>query len=1103
VWTADTAVSARVAAGGRELSGLLVVVTAGAAPGSLSAAVSYNNPEISTAVAVNGGTTGGVSLTIAGRGFGQGDLSLASRLGETVMELSFWVSDTAVIARAPEGLARVAAIAVTATLQQGVFAIVTGAFSFDGPVASSIAPGNGGSTGQNVISLYGSNFGQSDSTPAVRLDIRTCRQTVWGCARDADGHCTFTEVTCRAPQGTGPEQYLTVTVALRFSTLTESYTYDLPSANAVEPANSPVAGGLVIAVSAGGLGTEDFTPAARVGGTACEQTVFVADTAITCKVARGNYHSHDIAATVALQGGAGQRLFSYDKPTISSVSIPNSPTTGDIAATIFGANFGRTSPSPRARVGYVDCERTEWVSSSSLVCSFASGIGAAHDISVTVPSPPDLQQYGGVLIGSLTGSFSYDAPLITFVTPLNSATTGGIRLTVRGENFGPTADGNIAVTLLSGHATNCPADVGCTYPSDLSSCECVPDYAASIVAGDSYDELVPPPPPLLYCCPYPCSYCTLTVADVRQVVTTGAGVGTGLAYAVTVAGQIGQAGAGNLFSFDAPKLYLVYPNFGAQVGGTVISVIGENFGPTPTLPILTVGLWCTGVGCTEGFTECTQIVLGTQHTTVLCTIPQGTGSQISAVATISDQTATLANSFSYAQPQPNLAFPKCAPTTGGSFITINGENFGRTDNNQVAKVGLTTCQSTTWTSDSLVSCELSPGVGKQLGLEVESNGQSGTRANSFSYKAPHITAIEPGGGGTTGGYLTTITGDNFGLYDYTPEASLGGFACGATAYTSDTSVSCEAPPGAGQQPVLVSVGGQGPQPESDITVLFCYDPPKVTKVVAANSATSGGAVVTVYGANFGIVDTSPVISFGVTGSAGPASTWVSDSTITTKVHSGVGKDLSVFAVLGGLTGSITTAFSFDKPKVDSITPRAGPTSGSFTLTVAGVNFGQPASATLGGEAGSVAAVTATQLKLLVPEGTGVNKGVTVDISSQVGTSPQAFSYSAPTVSSIDPNNAPTSGGFTVTVSGANFGSAQTITDSLVDVTIGSVACTGVASATAHTAVTCVVAEGAGTGFRVVVEVDSQASPSLTQASPLPPPLPPLVLSGHAASLTPY
>ena len=56
-----------------------------------------------------------------------------------------------------------------------------------------------------------------------------------------------------------------------------------------------------------------------------------------------------------------------------------------------------------------------------------------RNLSSLTPNPQTLQVYGGMMIGSLTEAFSYDIPLITFVGPLNSATTGGITVTVWSE----------------------------------------------------------------------------------------------------------------------------------------------------------------------------------------------------------------------------------------------------------------------------------------------------------------------------------------------------------------------------------------------------------------------------------------------------------------------------------------------------------------------------------------------------------------------------------------------------------------------------------------------------------------------------------------------
>ena len=81
-----------------------------------------------------------------------------------------------------------------------------------------------------------------DTSPAARVATRGCEATAWACTRDADGHCDLVSILCLAPQGTGPEQSMTVTVGLRASTLSNAFTYDLPAANGVAPPNGPSLG---------------------------------------------------------------------------------------------------------------------------------------------------------------------------------------------------------------------------------------------------------------------------------------------------------------------------------------------------------------------------------------------------------------------------------------------------------------------------------------------------------------------------------------------------------------------------------------------------------------------------------------------------------------------------------------------------------------------------------------------------------------------------------------------------------------------------------------------------------------------------------------------
>ena len=83
--------------------------------------------------------------------------------------------------------------------------------------------------------------------------------------------------------------------------------------------------------------------------------------------------------------------------------------------------------------------------------------------------------------------------------------------------------------------------------------------------------------------------------------------------------------------------------------------------------------------------------------------------------------------------------------------------------------------------------------------------------------------------------------------------------------------------------------------------------------------------------------------------------------------------------------------------------------------------------------------TADEIGLLVVNRTGRNEPVTVTVDGRSSTLASAFTYVAlppPAISSVAPSSGSTSGGTTITVTGANFASGATVT-------IGGVAATGV------------------------------------------------------------
>lgn len=120
-------------------------------------------------------------------------------------------------------------------------------------------------------------------------------------------------------------------------------------------------------------------------------------------------------------------------------------------------------------------------------------------------------------------------------------------------------------------------------------------------------------------------------------------------------------------------------------------------------------------------------------------------------------------------------------------------------------------------------------------------------------------------------------------------------------------------------------------------------------------------------------------------------------------------------------------------------------------------------------------VTHTQIRLRVPEGVGSSKISVRIASSDWVSSPDTFSYNAPSITSLSPAVAPTLGQQQILISGTEFGPP----DSIPAVQIGSsFGCT----VTAHTftSITCNVSAGFGQDLAVVVRVGGQKDISTRQ-----------------------
>jgi len=181
--------------------------------------------------------------------------------------------------------------------------------------------------------------------------------------------------------------------------------------------------------------------------------------------------------------------------------------------------------------------------------------------------------------------FSYDAPVLTMLTSKNGPTTAGSTVTLVGKNFG-TYSGHNPVTSIDG--SPCIDNTWISYTS---------------------------------------------------VLCAGSATGTGVSKSVglTVGDAIGTFF--HAFTYDEPvALTLVSPN-SPVTGGSVLSLIGVNFGMDGSTPTVIIGL-----------TECKTSVW-TSFSTLECVVARGYGKDnLRATAIVDSLIGTQQSVFSYDAP---------------------------------------------------------------------------------------------------------------------------------------------------------------------------------------------------------------------------------------------------------------------------------------------------------------------------------------------------------------------------------------------------------------------------------------------------------------------
>jgi hypothetical protein len=537
--------------------------------------------------------------------------------------------------------------------------------------------------------------------------------------------------------------------------------------------------------------------------------------------------------------------------------------------------------------------------------------------------------------------------------------------------------------------------------------------------------------------------CTSTwTSDTSLSCTLAPGVGVNLDFNVSVyAGTENEMTGESALPWDYQRPVITSVELNRQTGALPrVAIYGHGFGTADNSPVAIVG----DSACTE-----TKWITDRYLT---CLVPPGSGVvepfQVTVAGALSLIDADL--TFTYlATPRvdgvSNMVWSNVT-SADVARVTVTGARFGTSNTVPRVLVGDTVALETSWISDSSVSAQIAPGVGKELPIGVKVYAQTGVSNSSFfCYQAPVVTLVVHDTGLPAGNFSVTVLGSNFGDHDYNQIVMIDGDHCLESKWISSTAMHCTAPAGYGLVDVAVDAGGNvGSQSE-----MFqfagasgrgiCPLPDVDCSAETQPRRTAGGDVLRVFGEQFGPNRTYESGSFKVIvgETACQQTTWVSQSAVDCVLAPGTGKDLDVTIVILDYLSRMGGIFTYDQPVVTGLTPSHLPTRANITISVHGINFGTSCasasgqvpslcllSVTVGAtECDKVNWISDTTVACRVAMGTGLELPVKVDVDDVEGSllNATSFSYDAPIISAVTPASVPDYGGINVTVSGRNFG----------------------------------------------------------------------------------
>jgi len=157
------------------------------------------------------------------------------------------------------------------------------------------------------------------------------------------------------------------------------------------------------------------------------------------------------------------------------------------------------------------------------------------------------------------------------------------------------------------------------------------------------------------------------------------------------------------FAYHEPYTTSIIPKNGPTAGGYFVEASGLYFGTSDYSPSIQLE------------NRVCEATVWVSDSFALCKVPEIERSVLtSAIITVASQTAEREKNalFAYNAPKITSIYYSNGPTTGGTIITLFGEQFGLENNIVASRIGPSSTNSTDWQSDSVITVLTAAGLGR-------------------------------------------------------------------------------------------------------------------------------------------------------------------------------------------------------------------------------------------------------------------------------------------------------------------------------------------------------------------------------------------------------